>query len=791
MRTDKKLSAGIFGGILVSWALVLLALLSLPNAKFVFPYAEWFAHLPFYPFFLMGFVGLVYFLRQVTEASHEPDLGSRWSRPIFFLILGVGALLRLYDLHRQTGCYDNDHWIYANEALQIMVAGDRPVLLPYGTREPLFAYFSAALWSLAPKTTAIVAMRLSSVAVDLLILWSFYLLGKEAGGRRAGLILMAMGALSKTLIQISKINFGFHADVLACALAVLFLFRLLKDPKLRHFLQWGGALVLGSYIYVAFRLWTPVLIGGVWLWSMVRPQTRPQGPLPVALAWAVMIAWSFAFFYVNRTLPHEWGWVQFFGHGGGFILLVLVLVGLYVKVGLDGRGREPIWKWASGALLTALLLMPLWSQPGYSDHPNEMVIFHPRFGLTQWEAWKYVLHNIWTGFQMIFSYDPENPFWNLPPMKGDSYMDLFVPAFGTVALAAFVGRPRLIQACVLGLFWVGYASFFVTHGAHSNRLMAALLPLYLIAAWGAYRLWQVFRSSPLAHGRAWGTALFILWAGWTLVANYRILEQWMAMRWPDALAQDVLNTPPLPQDRVYLTPNEGHFGEGTLDLVCEGRDAHLSLASNPIDLVEGTRGKDLAVIIWGGDDPIREKLERAFPGGTWHERKSEWPITSLKWITVPFDRLKRDPRDYFYVRYTPASYWWRRFYMGLGLGRGMIRFEDRSARWNDSLPPSFVRGENTGRIDGTWMVTRPGTYEIRFRTSCNTQLWLDGKKVLEMQRAVGDLERKSRLELSAGPHAVELLTAFTLEHSFPAVRVRSLEEGWDRELDELSTPVAR
>ncbi|HUO57543.1 MAG TPA: hypothetical protein VMV05_05140 [bacterium] len=773
-----------FWGLLGSWGLALLALLSLPNAEFLVPKYSFFARQPFYPFLITGFAGMVYFFRKFRPYEVGEDVSSRASRPVFFLFMALGAVLRLYDLHRISGCIDPDHWIYANEALQIMVAGDRPILLPYGTREPLFAYISAGIWSLMPHATAIVAMRVSSVVVDMFILWSFYLLGREVDGRRGGLILMGMGAISKTLIQISKINFGFHTDVLACALTVMFLFRLLRDPKLSSFMGWALSLVFGSYLYVAFRLWTPGIIGGLWLWMMWRPELRPKTRAGMLLAWGVMLGWTFAFFYVNNVLPHTWTFVQFFGKGPGFYLILAVLGALFLHVAEESRYQAWVWKWASGSLLIALLLGLLWAQPGYSDHPNEMVIFHPRFELTKWEATKYCIHNFWNGFRVLFSWDPDNPFWNLPPMKGDSYMDFFVPAFGLLALAWFVGRPSLIEISILVLWFVGYAAYFLTHGAHTNRLMATLLPMYLIGARGAFRLWHAFRDSGLKAGAKWGTALFLAFGAWSLFTNIQILEGWMNMRWNDTLAQDVLDT--LPTQRCYLQPHPGHFGETGLDLVCEGRDAHLALDSNPIDLVEGQRGKDIAVVIWGSDDATRDRLNKAFPGGIWKEKVSAWPITSLKWMIVPFDQISQNPSDYYYIRYKPASYWQRRFYLGLGLGRGMIRYEDRMARWNEPVPPPFLNGEYVGRIDGEWDVQVPGDYEVGFQTANTTQLWVDGREVLEMKRPVGNLERKAKLHLSPGKHRVEFLTAFLQEHQFPTVRVHSLAEGWDKPLDELS-----
>ena len=779
------LSARGFAGLITSWVLVLLALFTLPNAKFVLPLWRPFPTTVFYFLLLAGFVGLVYFFRRLPENGMVEDLPTRVSRPLFFALLVLGAALRLHDINRISGCIDNDHWMCAHEALDIMEYGDRPILLPYGLREPFFAYLSAGVWSLIPQATANVALTLSSVLVDLFILWSFYLLGKEFCGRRGGLILMAMGTISKTLIQISKINFGFHTDVLACALTLLFLFRLLKNPKLSHFIQWGLAMALGSWIYVAFRLWTPAVIGFLWLWILWRPETRPKSRATWALAFGVMAGWVFAFAYVNQVvLSHSWSGVRFFAEGAGLPAIVLVLAALYLWAGWQTRGNDWTWKWATGALLTALLLSPLWAQPVYSDHANETVIFNPRYGLALAEAWRYLFATFWNGFRLMFSYDDTNPFWNIPPMHEDSYMDFFIPAFGAAALASFFAKPRLIQASVLGLFFIGYTSFFVTHGAHSNRLMAALLPMYLIAAWGAYRLWQAFRLSPVKKGGAWGTALLLLFGLWMLASNIQILKKWMDMRWPDTLSQDVMNT--LPQDRIYTASTQGYFGESAIDLISEGRDAHQMLASNPIDLEEGEKGKDLAVIMAGGDTACQTKLSQAYPGGTWHEKSLDYPQIVLRWVVIPFAQITQNSKDLFYVEYKPGSFWWRRFYGNLGLGRGLMRYEDRQAHWNDADSLDYMGGGNTARVSGTLIAPKSGDYTFILQTLNTSQLWVDGREILEVKRPTGLFLKSVKLNLAVGKHEAEILTAFNQEHQIPQVLVRSDPEGWAEPLDDLA-----
>jgi hypothetical protein len=160
----------------------------------------------------------------------------------------------------------------------------------------------------------------------------------------------------------------------------------------------------------------------------------------------------------------------------------------------------------------------------------------------------------------------------------------------------------------------------------------------------------------------------------------------------------------------------------------------------------------------------------------------------LCWLEVPFDKVPEDPSQLFYVRRVPVSYWLRRFYGKYGLGRGLILAEDRVARWNESLPPCAAP-DGRVRVSGKWDVTVPGPYQLKIHTLNLTQVFIDGRKILdEPGRTIYEKaeDLSATVELSQGPHEVELVEAFTREMNIPEVTVYSINGLWKKSMDELT-----
>ena len=57
---------------------------------------------------------------------------------------------------------------------------------------------------------------------------------------------------------------------------MVFFFRLIQKPVLRRFIYLGLALGFGAYTYVPARVWTPYLIGSVWLWVLYKTRRNQK-----------------------------------------------------------------------------------------------------------------------------------------------------------------------------------------------------------------------------------------------------------------------------------------------------------------------------------------------------------------------------------------------------------------------------------------------------------------------------------------------------------------------------------
>jgi hypothetical protein len=212
-----------------------------------------------------------------------------------------------------------------------------------------------------------------------------------------------------------------------------------------------------------------------------------------------------------------------------------------------------------------------------------------------------------------------------------------------------------------------------------------------------------------------------------------------------------------------------------------------------VGLAQDEKGKDLALLVYGDDKPTIAKIEALFPGIPWQKRSNHWQVAAenpcLWFMEVPFDRVPQGDKGLFHVQRFPGESWRRRCYGRYGLGRGLIRWEDRAAHWNDNLPPpNFIDWNNSMRLEGDWNVKAAGDYTLSVHTANLLWFFLDGKKLLEIRPGDGMVQRSKEVHLEAGPHHLELVTAFTWEHKVPMVSVKTPGSSADVPLDELNNP---
>src|SRR5581483_1221722 len=213
------------------------------NYNQLLPAGNPFSGLPTRWVLFLSFAGLVVLWRLVPQVQENQwDIPPLAGKIGFWVLMAVGAYMRLENYVKPVGCFWDDNYIHTSDIRNILDYDEHPLLFPSGWREPLFPYLTAFLWLFSPKTSGVIMVLISNTVMDMALLWICYLLGKEVGGRRMGLILLAMAAVSKPLIEYCKLGYATNTTPLACVLVLLFFLRFMKKPDWLHFMEWGAAL---------------------------------------------------------------------------------------------------------------------------------------------------------------------------------------------------------------------------------------------------------------------------------------------------------------------------------------------------------------------------------------------------------------------------------------------------------------------------------------------------------------------------------------------------------------------
>jgi 4-amino-4-deoxy-L-arabinose transferase-like glycosyltransferase len=159
-------------------------------------------------------------------------------------------------------------------------------------REPLYIYLSALLTPIFG--ISFLDIKAAAVLGGLLMLPYLYLLGKELGSARIGLLAVAFAAIAYWPGVIERFALRISFYPLFVAPTLYYLIRGLRRQRRNDFILAGVALGLGLNGYMPFRIMpiAVVIIVGVYLLHMRGAQVRKQ-----ALLWLGLLAMtSFMFF---------------------------------------------------------------------------------------------------------------------------------------------------------------------------------------------------------------------------------------------------------------------------------------------------------------------------------------------------------------------------------------------------------------------------------------------------------------------------------------------------------------
>ncbi len=201
--------------------------------------------------------------------ADSPVAAAEWLLVAILVIAGLG--LRLLGAQQAPGFW-YDEAIYALDGVDVATKPGWPVFFDTEghMREGLFMYFLAVAFRLFGVSVEVA--RSTSSVIGALTIPAMWFMGREFGGRRAGLLCAFLGTFLCWHMHFSSLCFRTILTPLFSALSAGLLHRLCRRPGLGVALAAGVVLGLGAYTYLAWRLVPVILVafGLFALWSRRR-----------------------------------------------------------------------------------------------------------------------------------------------------------------------------------------------------------------------------------------------------------------------------------------------------------------------------------------------------------------------------------------------------------------------------------------------------------------------------------------------------------------------------------------
>jgi hypothetical protein len=747
------------------------------NAEWVLPDSARFSPLHAILMAAGGYLILWTGFRSLPRELDAPDLSSFQARAILLLLLVFAVIYRMQNATLPVGNYGYDQCEETHDAWNIIDLSSHHFIFPYGARGPLITYLAVGIWKLFPEASSLLMMRITLVLVDVLSLWVFYLLGKEFDGkRRTGLFFAALGAVSRQMLL--KIYLGTYASclILFVAFALLMLFRLFKKPDFRHFLYWAFAVCIGNYAYLVFRPWTLALILIVLIWIMARKSERAAGLSAWILGLGVGGWWIYYFLYYSGFIEKFLGvkyeipsfWCAVF-----FVLLLQAFFEVYWASRREGRGRKLLY-WAFACCLAYFFVEPIFKNPAIYYRLQSIDIaggggfFSPVWLKTRFEELYSVLYFLFLGGGDLIDIGPTDVIFF-------EFYAIFAIALG---LIVFFAHPSWKILFLFIPFFIGISPRFGNSVMHSARLLACIVPLYLIAAVGLNRLWEASRST--AGGKLFTRFLLlpVLVLGLVLAAktnSARANHWYFNYQDPEVIFYHQI-TRESADSRIYAGFSSYQFPavREVSEILNVKRDIYMWNKSNPIYLAPDEKCRD--VVFFAGGSELETMAKEAFPKAQWSLVNNVAQAGVMQRILIPGGQITEDPGRKLNIVRVPDTYWRRRLYDGYyGLAKGIILSED----WvpNPAVPfPSGISGLSgyppTGSLKGPLDIRSPGKYRFSCKTTNLVVLLIDGEKMLDIRPGDEVASGKNSIFLSSGTHTVEIKIHFKYGMEIPQVFIK-------------------
>ncbi len=204
---------------------------------------------------------------------------------LLILCLSIAIFFRLHHLSLTPAEPFSDH---AEKILDIydITQGQWSIFFPRNTgREGFQMYWTLLIAALFGTGLSFQSLKLGTALLGILTLPYLYLLGKEIGNRRVGLLALLLGGIAFWPNIISRIGLRFPLYPLFTAITLYYALRGLRRGSRNDFLLSGLFLGLGLHGYTPFRIvpFLVVVAFGLHLWHVRNPASRRQALLGLLL----------------------------------------------------------------------------------------------------------------------------------------------------------------------------------------------------------------------------------------------------------------------------------------------------------------------------------------------------------------------------------------------------------------------------------------------------------------------------------------------------------------------------
>lgn len=199
--------------------------------------------------------------RRLWSALSRPNWEIRFDRwtLLVLAVVGLVAFFRFYNLQHTPAEPFSDH---AEKLLDVfdVSQGETHIFFPRNTgREALQMYWTLVISWVFGTGLSFLSLKLGTTLIGLFTLPFVYMLGKELGGRRVGLLAVFLLGIGYWPNVISRVGLRFSLYPLFTAPVMLFLLRGLRTRRRNDFILAGVFLGLGMHGYSSFRI-VPLLV---------------------------------------------------------------------------------------------------------------------------------------------------------------------------------------------------------------------------------------------------------------------------------------------------------------------------------------------------------------------------------------------------------------------------------------------------------------------------------------------------------------------------------------------------